>query len=49
MFSVEIMHQLLKLAVHEQVVVWIGDRPFVIQPATEADVERINKGYFCMD
>lgn len=49
MFSAEIELHLLALADHEQVVVWIGDRPFVIQPATETDVERINKGYFCMD
>ncbi|WP_193394394.1 hypothetical protein [Paenibacillus sp. A3] len=49
MLPAEIEHHLLALADHEQLVVWIGDRPFLIQPATDSDVERINKGYFCMD
>ena len=40
---------LLQMKEHEQVVVWIGGRPFIIQPATEADIERIEQGYFCMD
>lgn len=40
---------LLQMKEHEQDVIWIKGRPFIVQPATIDDIERINKGYFCMD
>lgn len=40
---------LLELKEHEQEVIWISGRAFIIQPATEEDIERIEKGYFCID
>ncbi|WP_171653829.1 hypothetical protein [Paenibacillus foliorum] len=40
---------LLQLKDHEQEVFWIDGKAFIIMPATLEDIERINKGYFCMD
>lgn len=40
---------ILQLKDHEQMVIWIEGRAFIVQPATADDIERINKGYFCMD
>lgn len=40
---------LLQMKEYEQEVIWIKGRPFIVQPATNDDIERINKGYFCMD
>ncbi|MEY9095384.1 hypothetical protein [Paenibacillus sp. RC84] len=35
--------------IKDEEIIWIGDRAFVIMPATETDIERIGKGYFVMD
>jgi hypothetical protein len=44
-----ITNRLLELKPHEQDVIFINGRPFVIAPATEDDIERISKGVICMD
>jgi hypothetical protein len=40
---------LLQMKEHEQEVIVIKGRAFLIQPATGDDIKRIGKGYFCMD
>jgi hypothetical protein len=40
---------ILSLKEGEEDVIVIKGKPFVVSPATEADVERIGKGFFVMD
>jgi hypothetical protein len=40
---------LLNMKEGEENVIHINDRAFIISPATEDDIERIGKGYFCLD
>jgi hypothetical protein len=40
---------ILNMTIGEETIVYLKGRPFVISPATEADIERIGHGYFCMD
>ncbi|UUZ80659.1 hypothetical protein LJK88_38370 [Paenibacillus sp. P26] len=40
---------LLEMQDHEVEIIFIQGKPFIIQPATPDDIERINIGYFCMD
>lgn len=44
-----ITKRLLELKLHEQDLIMIGGRQFVVSPATEDDIERIGKGFECMD
>ncbi|MCZ8520152.1 MULTISPECIES: hypothetical protein [Paenibacillus] len=46
---IEVEEEILSLKDHEQIVIHIGDRKFVVQPATEDDLDKINKGIICMD
>ncbi|WP_176444785.1 hypothetical protein [Paenibacillus herberti] len=41
--------ELLKLEEGQEEVLIIGGRAFIVSPATEADIERIGKGFFCLD
>jgi len=41
-----VINNLLKLKDDEEDIVIIQGRAFVVKPATEADVERVGKGYF---
>ncbi len=41
--------QLMQMKLHEEDVIWINGKAFLVRPATDNDVERIGKGYFCMD
>lgn len=34
---------------HDQEVLWIKGKAFIITPASIDEIERIGKGYFCMD
>jgi hypothetical protein len=34
---------------HEEEIIVIRGKSFLVRPASELDVERVNKGYFCMD
>ncbi|MBA2943190.1 hypothetical protein HZF08_33510 [Paenibacillus sp. CGMCC 1.16610] len=43
------MVPLLDMKEGEENVIHINDRAFVISPATDDDIERIGKGYFCLD
>lgn len=40
---------ILNLAANEKMLIWIKGRAFIIEQATESDIERINQGFFCMD
>lgn len=40
---------LLQMQSHEEEIIFIKGHPFIIRPATENDVIRLGKGYFCMD
>ncbi|MEW9702851.1 hypothetical protein [Paenibacillus sp. SI8] len=40
---------ILNIKEGDEEVIYLQGKPFVITPATEDDVERIGKGYFCMD
>ncbi|WP_192896537.1 hypothetical protein [Cohnella sp. AR92] len=44
-----VLEQLHELQEGEETVIVIGDKAFVVTPATEDDIERIGRGYFCMD
>lgn len=33
----------------EETVIWIRGKALIVTPATPDDIERIGKGYFCMD
>ncbi|KQX53923.1 hypothetical protein SAMN04487897_15111 [Paenibacillus sp. yr247] len=37
------------LDTHDEEIIWIKDRAFVIRPATDDDIERIGRGYFTLD
>lgn len=41
--------RILQLEEHEEDVIFIKGRPYLIKPATEDDIERVNKGFFVMD
>jgi hypothetical protein len=43
------LDHLLELKEGEETIIFVGGRAFLISPATEDDIERISKGYFCMD
>jgi hypothetical protein len=34
---------------HEEEVIWIRGKAFLVRPASDNDIERVTKGYFCMD
>lgn len=40
---------ILSMKEGDEEVIYIKGRPFIVAPATEHDVERINKGFFVMD
>lgn len=44
-----IVERLLKMQHHEEEIIWIGDRQFLVSPATEDDIERLTKGFESMD
>ncbi|WP_127580911.1 hypothetical protein [Paenibacillus koleovorans] len=37
------------LQLEDEEIIWLHGKAFVISPATEDDIERIGKGFFCMD
>lgn len=41
--------QLFKLAPHEEEIIYIRGKAFLVRPADQADVERLAKGNFCID
>ena len=40
---------LLELEEGDETVIWIHGRAFIVTPATIDDIERIGKGYFCLE
>jgi hypothetical protein len=40
---------ILSMQEGDEDVIFIKGKPFIVAPATEADVERIGKGFFVMD
>lgn len=33
----------------DEEIIWIGERAFLIRPASDDDIERVSKGYFSFD
>ena len=44
-----ILDNLVDLGEGEETIIIVKGEPFVVSRATEDDIERIGKGYFCMD
>lgn len=40
---------ILNMQEHDEVVIWIKDKAFIVRPATDNEIERVNKGFFCTD
>jgi hypothetical protein len=49
MNSFPFQEHLLQLKEGEETIIIILGQPFVISKATEDDIERIGKGYYCLD
>ncbi|CAM3708191.1 hypothetical protein COLU111180_04265 [Cohnella lubricantis] len=47
--SIPILDQLTELGEHEETIIVIQGQAFLVTRATEDDIERIGRGYFCMD
>jgi hypothetical protein len=41
--------RLSSLRIHEEAIMHINGRAYLITPATEDDLERVNRGFFVMD
>jgi len=46
---IPILDQLKELKEGEETVIIVHGQPFVVSRATDDDIERIEKGYFCLD
>lgn len=49
MTKIPFLDSLTELGEGEETIIVIHGQPFVVKRATEDDIERIGKGYFCMD
>lgn len=41
--------ELLQMKAGEEEVLFLKGRAFLVSPATDEDIERIGKGYYCID
>lgn len=47
--KIPLLDSLLELGEGEETVIVVHGQPFVVSKATEDDIERINRGHFCLD
>lgn len=47
--KIPFLDHLLELGEGEETIIVIHGQPFVVSRATEDDIERISRGYFCLD